>query len=107
MALVAPLTGSVDRNRNHLKLVGYGARSLPSRGAWIEISFLMPIFASHSVAPLTGSVDRNRFRKPAASKSAVAPLTGSVDRNHAPQSAEQLTARSLPSRGAWIEIHPP
>ena len=39
MALVAPLTGSVDRNitltydEDHLPIM-----SLPSRGAWIEIS---------------------------------------------------------------------
>ena len=34
---VAPLAGSVDRNREPKNDVGMGGRSLPSRGAWIEI----------------------------------------------------------------------
>ena len=33
--------------------------SLPSRGAWIEISFLRLDISGLQVAPLAGSVDRN------------------------------------------------
>ena len=35
---VAPLAGSVDRNANALEPRLCGDLSLPSRGAWIEIS---------------------------------------------------------------------
>ena len=35
---------------------------------------------------------------------AVAPLTGSVDRNEAVFVCPVIPAKSLPSRGAWIEI---
>ena len=57
--IVAPLTGSVDRN------VSMGSPTL-----WTP------------VAPLTGSVDRNdRQSLRSLLNSAVAPLTGSVDRN--------------------------
>ena len=57
-------------------------KSLPSRGAWIEIP-----------------PGRNtRLSRP------VAPLTGSVDRNHAAISSARDTTASLPSRGAWIEM---
>ena len=34
-------------------------RSLPSRGAWIEIRAVKQTAQLDSVAPLTGSVDRN------------------------------------------------
>ena len=56
--------------------------SLPSRGAWIEITIDNNVWAPTAVAPLAGSVDRN----------------GNVDRI---RRAEQ---GSLPSRGAWIEM---
>ena len=60
-------------------------RSLPSRGAWIEMELLEALgVASFGVAPLAGSVDRNGVQ--------VLPITD-----------DQL---SLPSRGAWIEICP-
>ena len=56
---VAPLTGSVDRNY----CGEYGSKtsraSLPSRGAWIEISASEGRSKCCTVAPLTGSVDRN------------------------------------------------
>ena len=57
-------------------------QSLPSRGAWIEMTMVMPVAPAYQVAPLAGSVDRNNVF------------------------AEALIAvpRSLPSRGAWIEI---
>ena len=80
---VAPLAGSVDRNRN----VFYGASttkpSLPSRGAWIEIPLRFVLCGPFGVAPLAGSVDRNKdVRKPMGDL-VVAPLAGSVDRNPA------------------------
>ena len=57
-------------------------KSLPSRGAWIEISL---------------STKRSaRIR--------VAPLAGSVDRNWCVEVAVEKNAESLPARGAWIEI---
>ena len=59
-------------------------RSLPSRGAWIEICRAILSTSVCRVAPLAGSVDRN----PAASRfcmaASVAPLAGSVDRNGRP-----------------------
>ena len=59
---VAPLAGSVDRNK-----VVFGGNisiptSLPSRGAWIEIIPCLWMLAHERlVAPLAGSVDRNQF----------------------------------------------
>ena len=60
-------------------------KSLPSRGAWIEI-------AAAKLAMLVCS---------------VAPLAGSVDRNNLPPEMDRLARLSLPSRGAWIEIWMP
>ena len=79
---VAPLTGSVDRNsfssvstkNGYTSLPSRGAwieitihyeagfriLSLPSRGAWIEMAMLSFTPAIIPVAPLTGSVDRNQ-----------------------------------------------
>ena len=57
-------------------------RSLPSRGAWIEIAVLSPALKALGVAPLTGSVDRNFFE----------------------YGAQPIFGKSLPSRGAWIEM---
>ena len=79
---VAPLAGSVDRNPKGLwmngdiraslpsrgawieiTLEGKGVqivhRSLPSRGAWIEMILMACILFYLLVAPLAGSVDRN------------------------------------------------
>ena len=78
---VAPLAGSVDRNR---------LCSLPP--------------ARSHVAPLAGSVDRNNFMAKQRSEEEVAPLAGSVDRNHEAYNIMQSQRESLPSRGAWIEI---
>ena len=58
-AVVAPLAGSVDRNR------------CPPPGAG----------RCGPVAPLAGSVDRNSLAPLSSSASLVAPLAGSVDRN--------------------------
>ena len=103
--LVAPLAGSVDRNyadKIHARhgyrslpsrgawieilrttLTGCGSRaSLPSRGAWIEIHLQIAINDRESVAPLAGSVDRNSTCSRLTGRRAeVAPLAGSVDRN--------------------------
>ena len=57
-------------------------RSLPSRGAWIEIEPGSGGYLGGHVAPLTGSVDRNPAGTPDAWWYIVAPLTGSVDRNN-------------------------
>ena len=58
--VVAPLAGSVDRNQDMQRSNYIGRRSLPSRGAWIEIAGAPPGCARWRVAPLAGSVDRNR-----------------------------------------------
>ena len=55
--------------------------SLPSRGAWIEITRRTAKNRRQYVAPLTGSVDRNTNTAKKTKKINVAPLTGSVDRN--------------------------
>ena len=85
--------------------LGHLSRSLPSRGAWIEINVFGGIRIPQKVAPLAGSVDRNVLvlGYPAPGK-AVAPLAGSVDRNLEKAKAEIEAQGSLPSRGAWIEI---
>ena len=56
---VAPLTGSVDRNRTSTPCPTWQSPSLPSRGAWIEIAYIVVSRSCNDVAPLTGSVDRN------------------------------------------------
>ena len=101
--------------------------SLPSRGAWIEITWLNGRRWEDEVAPLAGSVDRNlHFSRPdkgplrsLPSRGAwieihygfailydfiVAPLAGSVDRNVYSVRDQSVGIKSLPSRGAWIEI---
>ena len=124
---VAPLTGSVDRNGIKCATIRAWNRSLPSRGAWIEMrhcqskssrSSVAPLTGSVDrnsgkfgggvkewlVAPLTGSVDRNKVRLVSARPGLVAPLTGSVDRNFFCSTCAAGPAGSLPSRGAWIEM---
>ena len=102
---VAPLAGSVDRNSLHRKNIRVPLRSLPSRGAWIEILRGKAAQAVQLVAPLAGSVDRNGgiYIDPTFERN-VAPLAGSVDRNPTGTSRPGGAAASLPSRGAWIEI---
>ena len=78
---VAPLAGSVDRNYLVLYCHFARTRSLPSRGAWIEMLGLLPFEIAHQVAPLAGSVDRNKTRYKETLEELVAPLAGSVDRN--------------------------
>ena len=102
---VAPLTGSVDRNNYANYAQALARMSLPSRGAWIEIAPERPAPARLPVAPLTGSVDRNlRMKGYAMNVHEVAPLTGSVDRNLQALELPLPLPKSLPSRGAWIEI---
>ena len=55
--------------------------SLPSRGAWIEIAHGSPCSSRAWVAPLAGSVDRNYRKHQIRMMLVVAPLAGSVDRN--------------------------
>ena len=78
--------------------------SLPSRGAWIEMTARRTAGSCRLVAPLAGSVDRNHAgpRSPVAGP--VAPLAGSVDRNKTSVTLQAVASVSLPSRGAWIEI---
>ena len=62
MQPVAPLAGSVDRNQRQVKNWSSIKKSLPSRGAWIEISGLAWMRPKKfTVAPLAGSVDRNPY----------------------------------------------
>ena len=56
------------------------------------------------VAPLAGSVDRNTPPDKTDEITQVAPLAGSVDRNLVPSAAYAQYEKSLPSRGAWIEM---
>ena len=56
--IVAPLAGSVDRNRFWCAHT-HTPKSLPSRGAWIEIVSSLVLTILLRVAPLAGSVDRN------------------------------------------------
>ena len=59
-------------------------KSLPTRGAWIEISVSTMSFPYQSVAPHAGSVDRNeRYYGIDGVAYVVAPHAGSVDRNNA------------------------
>ena len=81
-----------------------GDLSLPSRGAWIEMLPLAGRGCTRAVAPLAGSVDRNSLPFVGSRSLPVAPLAGSVDRNIFGDFIEALIYKSLPSRGAWIEI---
>ena len=103
--MVAPLAGSVDRN-DALSVSGakvakslpsrgawieigevteapvYVKTSLPSRGAWIKMEDYVPTAGAGMVAPLAGSGDRNiNNRNKSGTDPVVAPLAGSVDRN--------------------------
>ena len=60
---VAPLAGSVDRNRRQGLTLSLRPASLPSRGAWIEMLLVSETCNMSWVAPLAGSVDRNKSRE--------------------------------------------
>ena len=102
--LVAPLAGSVDRNFSAATSTHQNCASLPSRGAWIEIGPGRCGGPADPVAPLAGSVDRNDLQVEHIPVIPVAPLAGSVDRNLHFSRPDKGPLRSLPSRGAWIEI---
>ena len=102
---VAPLTGSVDRNRSGWASSAGSARSLPSRGAWIEIRPWKRDRKTYCVAPLTGSVDRNTPPRIASAKAAMSlPSRGAWIEIIYGQGGANTRYASLPSRGAWIEI---
>ena len=80
-------------------------QSLPTRGAWIEMMTPCAVAPVVPVAPHAGSVDRNtscgRWHIQSAT---VAPHAGSVDRNAVLNQQVAAIVKSLPTRGAWIEI---
>ena len=79
---VAPLAGSVDRNRAIQEPPPWLTGRSPLRGVWIEIMVRLASWGTCAVAPLAGSVDRN-----------TTVYTDYANYN-----------RSLPSRGVWIEM---
>ena len=89
-----------------LVLMSFRVKSLPSRGAWIEIGGGDDPPGICPVAPLAGSVDRNidYYTANGWVQGKVAPLAGSVDRNRKLEPYPGRSDPSLPSRGAWIEI---
>ena len=60
---------------------GCSGRSLPSRGAWVEIDLCKRLSGEVIVAPLAGSVGRNYVDFRPSYGVRVAPLAGSVGRN--------------------------
>ena len=79
--------------------------SLPSRGAWIEISSAVgPLPPSLTSLPSRGAWIEMLLWVLVAMAAAVAPLAGSVDRNFVRADDAAEATASLPSRGAWIEI---
>ena len=86
--LVAPPTGSVDRNIKEKYDTFKVQVSLPPWGAWIEIDFKSINRSLLAVAPPMGSVDRNALNDTSKKLVDVAPPMGSVDRNSKIQSDE-------------------
>src|SRR5699024_2149981 len=81
------------------------AQSLPSRGAWIEMSFSPRPRQKPPSLPSRGAWIEMPYILSAPISAAVAPLAGSVDRNYdVTISLGDACRPSLPSRGAWIEI---
>ena len=125
-ASVAPLAGSVDRNRLLSPILKVPAGSLPSRGAWIEMLHCQAACSPRASLPSRGAwIEINslsRFQPTTTSLPSrgawiemrlkmcwtlsrmVAPLAGSVDRNIDRLAKTVRKPASLPSRGAWIEI---
>ena len=79
-------------------------RSLPSRGAWIEIVARITVYSEPKSLPSRGAWIEITVYPPSPSGLRVAPLAGSVDRNMVGLPLASACLRSLPSRGAWIEI---
>ena len=69
-----------------------------------NLVFLAVLVKIFLVAPREGSVDRNGNLMQNANSWLVAPREGSVDRNHYMKKGYMHFTRSLPARGAWIEI---
>ena len=82
----------------------YCARSLPSRGAWIEMGSRCPTCAGVPSLPSRGAWIEIHAGRRKLMPSSVAPLAGSVDRNLGSLKGYCEREGSLPSRGAWIEI---
>ena len=125
---VAPLAGSVDRNNEVHQFENYDNMSLPSRGAWIEISTPWMWSAPAASLPSRGAwieilwttpvscgwilslpsrgawIEIPQSVRGAEKYKTVAPLAGSVDRNCSTPIPSRRCPWSLPSRGAWIEI---
>ena len=80
-ASVAPLAGSVDRNNISTDRQTGLSRSLPSRGAWIEIIQLEKDWNSPESLPSRGAWIEISLGTQEHRESKVAPLAGSVDRN--------------------------
>ena len=100
MSAVAPLAGSVDRNDPSGVEHQWQRRSLPSRGAWIEMLIVSLAEGIAQVAPLAGSVDRNlHFSRPDKGP-LVAPLAGSVDRNNGIKNRTVLWSSVAPLAGS-------
>ena len=99
---VAPLAGSVDRNRHHFRKRRL-PRVAPLAGSVDRNGELAgEADAAIQVAPLAGSVDRNgSLDDDPAGVYVVAPLAGSVDRNSwaAALSAYQLSRSPRGERG--------
>ena len=72
---------SVDRNPCHTASVGFGAKSLSARRAWIEIEDNYDLISCDNVALRKESVDRNDRVCKADFLNAVALRKESVDRN--------------------------
>ena len=104
--LVAPLAGSVDRNKQQGLTLSLQPAVAPLAGSVDRNSRIsLSIMLMQAVAPLAGSVDRNLFvARVVWHGRRVAPLAGSVDRNQLAGFFQIGRCRSLPSRGAWIEM---
>src|SRR5699024_4948804 len=77
----APLAGSVDRNSAIAAWYLSFRPSLPSRGAWIEISVVIPEAGAAMSLPSRGAWIEISISRAASVRGPVAPLAGSVDRN--------------------------
>ena len=78
--------------------------SLPSRGAWIEMTMVMPVAPAYQSLPSRGAWIEIELYAADAGAGPVAPLAGSVDRNESLRDQLNEALESLPSRGAWIEM---
>ena len=103
--VVAPHAGSVDRNPCRCGPHKTCERSLPTRGAWIEIRKSHDTILRLLSLPTRGAWIEIRQAYSNYETGKVAPHAGSVDRNIAADAAGADTGKSLPTRGAWIEIN--